>query len=150
MTKDRVLPLPVGAETQMSLGRYPPCPIKYPLDALWRMAGITSACTERTQKQTLTTESTGLNPVHPDKQLYTTNLFSHLCCCCYRHERGRNQNQLLKETLSVFAWLLYTPGSSALNTEISPSMNSATSHAQLGCYSVKCWFQLIPVSLFSR
>lgn len=43
MTKDRVLPLPVGAETQMSLGRYPPRPTKYPLDALCRIAGITSA-----------------------------------------------------------------------------------------------------------
>lgn len=63
MTKDRVLPLPVGAETQMSLGRYPPCPTKYPLDALCRIAGITSAWTEIKRKQTLTTELTGLKPV---------------------------------------------------------------------------------------
>lgn len=54
MTKDRVFPLPVGAETQMSLGRYPPRPSRYPLEALWRMAGITSACTEQNHKQTQT------------------------------------------------------------------------------------------------
>lgn len=149
MTKDRVLPLPVGAETQMSLGRYPPCPIKYPLDALWRMAGITSACTGQNRKQTLTTELTGLNPVHPDKQLYTMKLFSHLCCCCYRHKRGKKSKPVVKRDNIWFCLALVH--SWELNTEYGDfPLQEFSYFSRSGCYSVKYCFQLIPVSLFSH
>lgn len=45
-TNASVLPLPVGADTQMSLGLKPPLPSRDPCCAASRIAGITSACTD--------------------------------------------------------------------------------------------------------
>jgi len=77
------------------------------------------------------------------------DLFPHLCYCCYRSKRGRNQKQLLTEMVSDFTQFS-SHRSLALNTEISLSKNSAISSAQLRYYCVKYWFQLISVFLFSR
>lgn len=140
MTKDRVLPLPVGAETQMSLGRYPPCPIKYPLDALCRTAGITSAWTEQKWEYTLSTELMNGTKTHLGKQCFILDLFPYLCCCCYRHKRGRIKN-ILVEILCFFPDS-FSFMSLALNTEISRSKNSAISSTQHRCYFVKYCFQL--------
>lgn len=44
-TKASVFPLPVGADTQRSLGWYPPLPTRNPLSALSKRTGITAAWT---------------------------------------------------------------------------------------------------------
>ena len=44
-TKAKVFPLPVGAETQISLGRYPALPIWKPVLLDSSKAGITCLCT---------------------------------------------------------------------------------------------------------